>query len=70
MHKFYCKAGLNPKFNTDLSMLFDNCAKSAGGIGGGSYKKEGVSRVPSVRLEDFLSCIKRVLIEFNSKNYA
>jgi hypothetical protein len=26
--------------------------------------------VPSVRFEDFLSCIKRVIIEFNSKNYA
>lgn len=70
MHKFYCKAGLNPKSDTDLSMLVDNCAKSAGGIGGGSHKNEGVCRVPSVRFDDFLSCIKRVIIEFNSKNYA
>lgn len=70
MHIFYCKACLNSKFNTDLRMLVENCAKSAGGSGGGSHNNEGVCKVPSARFEDFLSCIKRVIIEFNSKNYA
>ncbi len=70
MHKFYCKACLNSKSHTDLNLLVENCAKSAGGSGGRSYKNESVCRIPSARFEDFLSCIKRVIIEFNSKNYA
>ncbi len=69
-HKFYCKAWPDSKFEGELSNIVTNCAKSFGGSGVSLHKNEVLCRIPSTGYEDFVTCIKRVIVEFNSKNYA
>jgi RecJ-like exonuclease len=70
MNKIYYRACPDSKSEADLNVIVKTCAKSAGGSAEVNHDNEGVCRIPSAGFEAFLSCMKRVIIEFNTKNYA
>jgi RecJ-like exonuclease len=62
-----CRKGLDCKLNLDLGFAVRICAQSVDGIGGG-HKAAASSRIPSSRLEDFLSCLRRAIIDSKVAN--
>jgi RecJ-like exonuclease len=65
--KLSCRKGLNCKLDLDLGDTIRNCAQSVDGTGGGHEAAAG-SRIPSSRLEDFLSCFRRAIIDSKVTN--
>jgi single-stranded-DNA-specific exonuclease len=62
-----CRKSLDCKLNLDLGFAVRNCAQSVDGIGGG-HKAAASSRIPSSRLEEFLSCLRRAIIDSKVAN--
>jgi RecJ-like exonuclease len=65
--KLSCRKGLNCKLDLDLGDTIRNCAQSVDGTGGGHEAAAG-SRILSSRLEDFLSCFRRAIIDSKVTN--
>jgi len=65
--KLSCRKGLGCKVDLDLGFAIRNCAQSVDGIGGG-YEGAASSRIPSSRLEEFLSCLRRAIIDSKVAN--
>jgi single-stranded-DNA-specific exonuclease len=67
MHKFSCRKCIGCKLGSDLGLVVRNCAESVGGIGGG-HKAAAGCKVPSSRLEDFVSCVRRAILDSKFTN--
>jgi single-stranded-DNA-specific exonuclease len=67
MHKFSCRKCIGCKSGSDLGLVVRKCAESVGGIGGG-HKAAAGCKVPSSRLEDFVSCVRRAILDSKFTN--
>jgi single-stranded-DNA-specific exonuclease len=59
---FSCRKCIGCKSGSDLGLVVRICAESVGGIGGG-HKAAAGCKVPSSRLEDFVSCVRRSILD-------
>jgi single-stranded-DNA-specific exonuclease len=67
MYKFSCKKGLCYKSGSNLGLIVRSCAESVGGIGGG-HKEAAACKIPSGRLEQFVSSVKRMILAPNANS--
>ncbi|HET7147200.1 MAG TPA: DHH family phosphoesterase [Candidatus Nitrosopolaris sp.] len=67
MHRFSCRKCIGCKSGSDLGLAVSKCAETVGGIGGG-HKAVARCKIPSSRLEDFISCARRSIIDFKNTN--
>ncbi len=69
LHKFSCRKCLGCKSGSNLGLIVKNCAESVGGRGSGHEAAAGC-RVPSRKLEDFISCVRRAILDSKFNNSA
>lgn len=62
MHKFSCRKCMSCKSGLNLGLIVRRCAESVGGIGGGHAEAAGC-KIPSGRLEEFVSKVKRIILD-------
>jgi single-stranded-DNA-specific exonuclease len=67
MHKFSCRKCLCCKSGLNLGVIVGRCADSVGGVGGG-HKEAAGCKVPSGRLEEFVSRVKRIILDSNASS--
>jgi single-stranded-DNA-specific exonuclease len=62
MHKFSCRKSVSCKPGLNLGLIVRRCAESVGGIGYG-HAESAICKIPSTRLEEFVSIAKRIILE-------
>ena len=67
MHKFSCRKCLCCKSGLNLGLIVGRCAESVGGVGGG-HKEAAGCKIPSGRLEEFVSSVKRIILDSNASS--
>jgi RecJ-like exonuclease len=61
-YKFSSRKSLGSTSKSDLGLIMRYCSESVGGSGGGHSSAAGC-RIPSVRLEDFLSAVRNAILD-------
>ena len=67
LHKFSCRKCIGCKSGSNLGLIVRNCAESVGGTGGG-HKAAAGCKVPSSKLEDFVTCVRRAILDSKFTN--
>ncbi len=67
IHKFSLRKCLGCKSGSNLGLIVRNCAESVGGTGGG-HKAAAGCKVPSSKLEDFVTCVRRAILDSKFTN--
>jgi single-stranded-DNA-specific exonuclease len=61
-YKFSCRKSLGSTSKSDLGLIMRYCSESVGGSGGGHSSAAGC-RIPSARLEEFLSAVRNAILD-------
>jgi single-stranded-DNA-specific exonuclease len=67
MHKFSCRKCVSCKSGLNLGLTVRRCAEAVGGIGHG-YAEAAVCKIPPGRLQEFVSNVKRIILDFDDSS--
>ena len=67
LHKFSLRKCIGFKSKSNLGLIVGNCAESVGGTGGGHQAAAGC-KIPSSKLEDFVTCVRKAILDSKFSN--